>query len=124
LQKDSLTLFAQLPDQDQFYLAGGTALAEYYLGHRLSFDLDLFTGQAGLIQPVSYQFEQRCAAHGSQVTVTRRIAGYAEFVIRYFRNTLWPRSKPAVASLGITPEVGVEAAPGLAVPSTARTTPA
>jgi len=81
LQKDILALFAQLPDQDQFYLTGGTALAEYYLGHRLSFDLDLFTGQVGLIQPMSYQLEQRCAAHGLQVTVTRRFASYAEFVI-------------------------------------------
>ena len=31
LQKDILALFAQLSDQDQFYLTGGTALAEYYL---------------------------------------------------------------------------------------------
>lgn len=81
LQKDVLALFAQLPDQDQFYLTGGTALAEYYLGHRLSFDLDLFTSQSGLIQPMSYQFEQHCATHGLQVTVTRRFASYAEFVI-------------------------------------------
>ncbi len=28
---------------DQFYLSGGTALAEYYLGHRLSEDLDFFS---------------------------------------------------------------------------------
>lgn len=34
-----LRLFAGLPDQEHFYLAGGTALAEYYLGHRLSYDL-------------------------------------------------------------------------------------
>lgn len=81
LQKDVLALFAQLPDQDQFYLTGGTALAEYYLGHRLSFDLDLFTGQSGLIQPISYQFEQSCTVRGLQVTVTRRFASYAEFVV-------------------------------------------
>lgn len=28
---------------DQFYLAGGTALAAYYLNHRYSDDLDFFT---------------------------------------------------------------------------------
>jgi len=39
-QKAFLQLFASLPDQERFYLTGGTALAEYYLGHRLSYDLD------------------------------------------------------------------------------------
>jgi hypothetical protein len=40
IQRSFIAEFAALPDQAQFYLAGGTALAEYYLGHRLSFDLD------------------------------------------------------------------------------------
>lgn len=31
--------------RDSFYLTGGTALAEYYLHHRLSEDLDFFTEQ-------------------------------------------------------------------------------
>ncbi len=31
LQRRFLTAFATLPDQDWFYLAGGTALAEFYL---------------------------------------------------------------------------------------------
>ena len=35
IHKDFLALFSGLPDQEHFYLAGGTALAEYYLGHRL-----------------------------------------------------------------------------------------
>jgi len=29
--------------EQQFYLSGGTALAEYYLHHRLSEDLDFFS---------------------------------------------------------------------------------
>jgi hypothetical protein len=49
--------FARLPDQERFYLADGTALAEFYLGHRLSFDLDFFTPEAVLILPQSYQIE-------------------------------------------------------------------
>jgi hypothetical protein len=28
-------------------------LAEYYLGHRKSYDLDLFTAEAGLVVPFS-----------------------------------------------------------------------
>ena len=49
LQKEFIQILASLPDKDQFYLAGGTALAEYYLGHRLSFDLDYFTGTENLV---------------------------------------------------------------------------
>lgn len=32
LQKEFMQLLANLPDKEQFYLAGGTALSEYYLG--------------------------------------------------------------------------------------------
>ncbi|SRR6266498_5160805 len=37
-------VFAQ-PDAAQFYLTGGTALAAYYLNHRVSDDLDFFSEQ-------------------------------------------------------------------------------
>jgi len=33
LQRACLAAFAGLPDQAHFYLSGGTALAEFYLGH-------------------------------------------------------------------------------------------
>lgn len=55
IQRTFLAAFTRLPDHVHFYLAGGTALAEYYLGHRLSFDLDLFSAEASLILPFSYQ---------------------------------------------------------------------
>jgi len=42
IQKTFLGVFSQLPDQAHFYLTDGTALAEYYLGHRFSYDLDFF----------------------------------------------------------------------------------
>ena len=81
LQQRFLALFAQLPDQDQFMLTGGAALAEFYLGHRLSFDLDLFTGQNELITPMAYQLERRCAGSDLALTVTRRFAAYVEYLI-------------------------------------------
>lgn len=37
-QKQVLLAFVNLPDSNRFYLTGGTALAEFYFGHRLSFD--------------------------------------------------------------------------------------
>jgi predicted nucleotidyltransferase component of viral defense system len=81
LQKAFLTLFAEVPDQNQFYLTGGTALAEFYLGHRLSFDLDLFTSQAELIAPFTRELERQCAGHDLEITVTRRFATYVEYQI-------------------------------------------
>jgi len=81
IQKAFLQAFAQLPDQGQFYLTGGTALAEYYLGHRLSFDLDFFTGVDSLILPMSYQIEHKIQSPSLQVSVIRRFASYVEFLI-------------------------------------------
>jgi predicted nucleotidyltransferase component of viral defense system len=88
LQKRFLEIFATLPDQGHFYLAGGTALSEYYLGHRLSFDLDIFTGTDGLVQPVSFQVEQTCAEHNLPVKVIRRFATFVEFLVGDEQNGL------------------------------------
>lgn len=81
VQRLFLAAFAQLPDQAQFYLAGGTALAEYYFGHRLSFDLDLFTAEGSLILPFSYQIEALGPQYGLGITVVRRFASYVEFAV-------------------------------------------
>lgn len=43
IQKKFLKAFFASFPQQKFFLTGGTALAEYYLKHRLSEDLDLFT---------------------------------------------------------------------------------
>lgn len=42
-QKRLLAAFASSPLARSFYLSGGTALAAFHLGHRLSEDLDFFT---------------------------------------------------------------------------------
>ncbi len=42
-QKEALSIFKKSPFAKDFYLAGGTALSEYYLHHRKSEDLDFFT---------------------------------------------------------------------------------
>ncbi len=42
-QKEALSLFKKTPLAKTFYLAGGTALSEFYLRHRKSEDLDFFT---------------------------------------------------------------------------------
>ncbi|MCR4406294.1 MAG: nucleotidyl transferase AbiEii/AbiGii toxin family protein [Anaerolineae bacterium] len=81
LQTAFLAAFTTLPDQAHFYLTGGTALAEFYLGHRLSFDLDLFTTEEALIRPVSYQIEAVAPRHGLQVAITRRFSTFVELLV-------------------------------------------
>lgn len=88
IQRRFIAAFASLPDQARFYLAGGTALAEYYLGHRLSFDLDFFTAEADLILPVSYQVEALAQRGGLEISVTRRFATYVEFLVTAGDETL------------------------------------
>ncbi len=47
LQKDAIKVIAECGDvSNLFYLTGGTALAEFYLRHRFSDDLDFFTNTA------------------------------------------------------------------------------
>lgn len=80
-QRAFLSAFASLPDQSAFFLTGGTALAEFYLGHRLSFDLDLFTSQEALILPFSYQVEALSRDSELQILIVRRFASYVEFLV-------------------------------------------
>lgn len=82
-QLEVLRAFRQLPDADRFYLTGGTALAEFYLGHRRSFDLDLFTIEQGLIIPFSRIAQERFSQTGFSVKVIRRLESFAEFELRW-----------------------------------------
>jgi hypothetical protein len=43
LQRDFLSVFFTRPVSTRFFLTGGTAISEFYLHHRYSEDLDLFT---------------------------------------------------------------------------------
>lgn len=88
LQKEFMEILAGMPDKDQFYLAGGTALSEYYLGHRLSFDLDYFTGTENLILPISYQIESACQNKGLSLKVIRRFATFVELLVENERESL------------------------------------
>lgn len=82
IQKAFIRIFAEYPDQEQFYLTGGTALAEYYLGHRLSYDLDLFTGSDGLVLPFSYHVEKLARENHLDIEVVRRFTTYVELLVK------------------------------------------
>jgi predicted nucleotidyltransferase component of viral defense system len=80
LQREILIIFSEIRDSKMFYLTGGTALAEFYLGHRKSFDLDIFTTEKGLIIPFSYAFEQELKKN-FLVKVVRRYETFVEFEV-------------------------------------------
>lgn len=49
--------------RENFYFTGGTALAEYYLGHRYSEDMDFFSEQKFDKQPIVSFFEDLSKEH-------------------------------------------------------------
>jgi len=79
IQKDFLIFFSKIPDQKNFYLTGGTALAEFYLGHRLSYDLDLFTGKPDIVLPFSRDLERRCRDSKFSLKPIRRTNTFVAF---------------------------------------------
>lgn len=83
IQKRILGSFQKGGDAFYFYLTGGTALAEFYLGHRKSYDLDLFTGEAGLVLPFSRIVAEGLKSDGLDVTVIRRFSSFVEFEVAY-----------------------------------------
>lgn len=63
--------FASGPVSSHFYLSGGTALAGFYLDHRFSEDIDLFTRDASKINEVRPIVEASLMACGLEVTGRR-----------------------------------------------------
>ena len=80
LQREILHIFSKIPDSKIFYLTGGTALAEFYLAHRKSFDLDIFTTEKGIIVPFSYAFEEEIKKRFF-LKVIRRFETFVEFEV-------------------------------------------
>ena len=70
VQKAILNLFGQVSESDSFYFTGGTALAEFYLNHRRSNDLDFFTATEEIIVPFSQRLEEILKANdGNEVDI-------------------------------------------------------
>lgn len=81
VQRRTIASLSELPDARHFFLTGGTALAEFYLGHRKSYDLDLFTTESGLVLPFSRTAEGQLRKEGLIVGVTRRFSSFVEFEV-------------------------------------------
>lgn len=68
----------------RFYLTGGTALAEFYLRHRLSEDLDFFTEKHEVnILPINQYFERNLKKLGIEKFDTRNVLGLWTFFLTF-----------------------------------------
>lgn len=81
LQRKILFQFSGLPDQEAFYLTGGTALSAIFLKHRRSHDLDFFTPIEELIQPHSQKLEESLVKEGLKVDRLRAFQSFTELSV-------------------------------------------
>lgn len=84
-QKKVLELVSEEPYFTQrYYLTGGTALAEFYLQHRFSEDLDFFSERQEVNPiPITRFFKTKTKALGLEKFDTRRVLGLFTFFLRF-----------------------------------------
>lgn len=80
LQEEILKIFAQTQESELFYLTGGTALAGFYLQHRFSKDLDLFTKEEEVIGYIGDRLKANLEAKGIQARTIRRLKSFYEIL--------------------------------------------
>jgi len=80
-QKEVLISLANISDMSYFYLTGGTALAEFFFGHRRSYDLDFFTHEEGLIIPFSRIVESYLRSKYT-LHIIRRFGSFLELEVQ------------------------------------------
>jgi len=81
IQRDSLLRICELPEVEDFYLTGGTALSAFYLFHRRSHDLDFFTSEEELIPVFSYKVEEHLGKKGFKVEKRRGFHSFTELAV-------------------------------------------
>lgn len=84
--KRLIETFFSIQDWKGLYLTGGTCLAEYYFGHRLSEDIDLFTCDEALFQEASRLAGNPFTFGGGVIEPIRRTPSIAQFLHREKEN--------------------------------------
>lgn len=74
--------FGKIPDSSFFYLTGGTALSEFYFGHRRSYDLDLFTAEKDFIIRFFNVMQDLLLRMGYGFDVLRRFESFIELNVK------------------------------------------
>ncbi|OGQ48606.1 MAG: hypothetical protein A3I09_02790 [Deltaproteobacteria bacterium RIFCSPLOWO2_02_FULL_47_10] len=82
LQKKMLEIFFSVPElKEHFYLTGGTALSAFYLQHRLSDDLDLFTHSVD-IETAALLFEDALRNSGAVFSKERSSSTFRRYKVK------------------------------------------
>lgn len=81
IQRDLLVELGKINEASFFYLTEGTALSEFYLAHRRSYDLDFFTSEMGLILPFTRALEEKFFKEQYTLRTTRRFESFVEYEV-------------------------------------------
>jgi predicted nucleotidyltransferase component of viral defense system len=81
IQRDILLCICEVPEVENFYLTGGTALSAFYLYHRKSHDLDFFTSEEELIPSFSRKISEHLRKTGYEVEITRGFRSFTELTV-------------------------------------------
>lgn len=73
--------FFSYQDWNGLYLTGGTCLAEYYFGHRISFDMDLFTADRDLFNNARSLIAQGRVFGNLRVEAVRTMPDFCQFLL-------------------------------------------
>jgi hypothetical protein len=82
LQVEFLKQFFSKENSSAFFLTGGTALAGFYFGHRLSEDLDLFTVTDDVINEVDTTVPLLAQSLNCEIIRSRRAEHFRQFILQ------------------------------------------
>ncbi len=81
-QAKFLDIFFRQEESNEFFLTGGTALAEYYLTHRYSDDLDLFTTSKEALISMDNRMPAVVRSLHLQIVNHRRIGDFSGYILQ------------------------------------------
>lgn len=87
-QEDFLSVFSETELKKSFFFTGGTALSAFYLRHRLSEDIDLFTEDEGAIIRVLPVMKKIASILKTKLEIKRNFRSFNEFFITRKTETL------------------------------------
>jgi Nucleotidyl transferase AbiEii toxin, Type IV TA system len=79
LQRDLLRAFFER--ERRFFLTGGAALAGFYLGHRTTDDLDLFTHEKEAFDLGAFALQAAADAAGARLAIRQDAPGFRRYVV-------------------------------------------
>ncbi len=101
LQAKFLEAFFRKSESQSFFLTGGTALSAYYLYHRYSEDLDLFTLDKEALHPISLAVKEIADELKLKLTVVRTLETLHQY-------TLEEAGKPEILKIDCVREIPVQ----------------